>query len=311
MTIEKFNYLSMLCEEQNVTKAANRLFITQPTLTAFINNLERRLGFKIFDRTHNPVLLTRSGKLYMEHMKKLLMEETELVDEIRRLERGNNTINIGIGQIHSEMWCPDVICELLKKRPELNVVIRESQEKNLMDFLRNDEIDVILGHVEIDTVNFHFETLCEENLVIAIPENLMPQELLANAESSGLSRCSENTPFTIQPEILSDIPIIQPMKLQGLFLNLKQFMDVYRIHPVQTIQTSNMITAATMVEMGLGYMYIDPKIFQLSHYKHPKKLYYCTLPRLARTRKFYIGYKRENPNLDIILQIKEILTQLV
>lgn len=48
MTLDKFNYLEILCEERNVTKAAKRLFITQPTLTVFLNTLERNLGFKLF-----------------------------------------------------------------------------------------------------------------------------------------------------------------------------------------------------------------------------------------------------------------------
>lgn len=307
MTLEKFHYLMMLCEERNVTKAAQRLFITQPTLTTFVNNLERSLGFKIFDRSRNPVLLTSSGKLYMERMKNIIMEESQLIDDIRSLEHRKNSLTIGIGQIHSEMWCPELVRELLVKCPGLNVVIRESQEQRLMEFLRNDEIDVILGHLEIDTVNFHFEVLCEENLVLAIPENLMPPELLADAPNNGLGSCTQSSPFLIQPEALAGLPIIQPMKTQGLFLNLKQLMETYHIHPVQTIQTSNMVTAASMVEVGLGYMYLSPALFCLTNTRDTQKVYYCTLPRLAQTRKYYIGYKENHPNIETILQFKTIL----
>lgn len=135
MTYDKFNYLVMLCEEQNVTRAAQRLFITQPTLTAFINNLERNLGFKIFDRSHNPVTLTKGGKLYMEQMQRLLLEETQLIEEIRSLNRAKDTIRIGIGQIHSEMWGPYLVERLLNEYPDLNIELRESQEMRLMEFL--------------------------------------------------------------------------------------------------------------------------------------------------------------------------------
>ena len=68
MTPEKLNYLLVLAEEQNISRAAKRLFITQPTLTACINNLERKLGVKLFDRTHNPIRLTGSGKMYLKKM---------------------------------------------------------------------------------------------------------------------------------------------------------------------------------------------------------------------------------------------------
>lgn len=311
MTLEKFHYLTMLCEERNVTKAAQRLFITQPTLTTFVNNLERNLGFKIFDRSRNPIQLTSSGKLYMERIKKIIMEESQLIDDIRSLEHNKKSLTIGIGQIHSEMWCPQLVQELLEKCPGLNVVIRESQEQRLMEYLRNDEIDVILGHLEIDTVNFHFEVLCEENLALVIPENLMPPELLADAQNNGLDSCTQTEPFLIRPEVLADLPMIQPVQTQGLFLNLKQLMETYHIHPIQTIQTSNMLTAASMVELGLGYMYLSPVLFRLTSTQNARKLYYCTLPRLAQTRKYYIGYKENHPNMETILQTKTILKNLL
>ena len=73
MTNEKLEYLIMLEEEKNVTKAAKRLFITQPTLTTYITNLETNLGFKIFDRSRNPVLLTKAGMIYLEKMKMVVL----------------------------------------------------------------------------------------------------------------------------------------------------------------------------------------------------------------------------------------------
>lgn len=310
MTLDKFNYLVMLCEEQNVTRAAERLFITQPTLTAFVNNLENSLGFKLFDRSHNPVTLTKGGKLYMERMRKLLAEEAQILEDIRRLDSPRDTIRIGVGQIHSEMWGPLLVKRLLEEMPSLNVELRESQEMRLMEFLRNDEIDVILGHLQIDTVNFRFETLFEENLVLAIPGNLMPADLVLNAEKNGLAASTAEDPFVISPQLLANLPIIQPIRTQGLFLNFKQFMDQYHIHPQRTIQTANMVTAATMVEMGMGYMYLAPVLFELTRVRQPKKIYYCTLPRLVRSRKYYIGYKSDNPNLGIIMQIRQIMTQM-
>lgn len=309
MTYDKFNYLVTLCEEQNVTRAAQRLFITQPTLTAFINNLERNLGFKIFDRSHNPVTVTRGGKLYIERMRQFLLEEAQLVEEIQNLSRARDTIRIGIGQIHSEMWGPYLVEQLMNTYPALNVELHESQEMRLMEFLKNDEIDVILGHLEIDTVNFQFETLWEEKLMIAIPENLMPEELIVEPVHGGLRCGSAEMPLVIDPGLLSGIPLVKPVKSQGLFLNFKQLMDLYHIHPPRTIQTANVVTAASMVEMGMGYMYISPVLFELTRVKQPKKIYYCTLPRMIRTRKYYIGYKAENPNMEVIMQIKRIMAQ--
>lgn len=311
MTLDKFNYLQMLCEERNVTKAANRLFITQPTLTAFLNNLERSLGFKIFDRTRNPVLLTPNGKVYMEQMRRLLLEETKLVEDLRRKEQASDTISIGIGQIHSELLCPQLVQRLLRQCPGLNILLWESQEERLLEALRKEEVDLILGHVQVDTVNFHFEPICEERIVLAIPENWMPAELLHEIREQGLPMACETSPILIRPEILADIPMIRPTKTLGSYLNLKQMMELYHIPLTQTIQTTNMVTAASMVQLGLGYMYISPTLFRLTHVADPQPIYYCTLPRLARSRKYYIGYRTSNPNKTTILRIKEILRELM
>lgn len=310
MTLDKLNYLIILAEEQNVTRAAQRLFITQPTLTSFINKLEKQLGFKLFDRSRNPVTLTRSGKQYIEQMRRLLGEEIQLVEDIRKQERARQTIRIGIGYIHSQLWMPQLVHALLKKYPDMNVQIVEFQEMRLMELLRNDELDLVFGHMEIDTVNFEFEVMCNEALSLVIPENLLPESLLQSTPQVLQENTPEN-PIMVEPWMLNDLPLIQPSETQGLFLNLKQLLEQYQIHPAQTIQTANMLSAASMVQLGLGYMYLSPVLLAHSPVPNPKKLYYCSLPHLIQTRKYYIGYKRDNPNLKIIGYIREIMKEIV
>ena len=83
MTLDQLNYLLVLAEEQNVTRAAQRLYITQPTLTTFITKLERELGTKLFDRARNPVRTTKNGELYIQKMRELLLAEQQLKKELK------------------------------------------------------------------------------------------------------------------------------------------------------------------------------------------------------------------------------------
>lgn len=312
MNLEKYHYLQVLSEEQNVSRAARRLFITQPTLTVFVNTLERDLGFKIFDRAHTPVLLTRSGRRYMEEMRQILLKERRLIDGILEEERGGGRITIGVGHTHSVYWCPELLEKLLLSDPELNVVIKEAQETQLMNYLRNDDVDVVLGHVEIDNVNFRFDMFCEETILIIIPDNLIPEDALSSEEKQGIIDGTETDPYEIRPDFLTGLPMIQPAESQGLYYNLKQLMETVHIRPSRILQTSNVITAASLVERGLGYMYITPYVFRLTatRDKDKRRLYYCTLPKLPRSRKNYIGYKKDNPNLEVILRIRDILAKI-
>lgn len=309
MNLEKFHYLQVLCEEQNVSRAARRLFITQPTLTVFVNTLERDLGFKIFDRAHTPILLTRSGKRYIEEMGRILLSERRLIDEIREDERSGGRITIGVGHTHSVYWCPELLEKLLLWDPELNVVMKEAQEIQLMDFLRNDDVDVVLGHVEIDNVNFCFDVFREESIVLVIPDNLIQKDALSSEEWKGITSGTETDPYEIRPELLTELPMIQPAESQGLYYNLKQLMETVHIRPSRILQSSNVITSAGLVERGLGYIYVTPYVFSLTSTPDTDKrrLYYCTLPKLPRSRKNYIGYKKDNPNLEAILRIRDIL----
>ncbi len=309
MTNEKLEYLIMLAEEKNVTKAAKRLFITQPTLTTYITNLETNLGFKIFDRSRNPVLLTKAGMIYLEKMKRLLEEEHMLIENLRTFEHAQNEIKIGIGQIHSEMWIPQLLKKLCTCYPSLNITVREGQEMRIMEWLRNEEIDIFFGHTNIDNVNFHFQELCEERLLLIIPQKLI-RDYLDEYRLDFSSNVPEY-PQIIKPEILSSLPVIEPSAAQGLYLNFKYLLDKYHIHPIRTLQTSNMITAASMLKMGLGYMYISPSILHMTPNRSTEPLLYCKLPKMQESRKYYVAYKKRNPNIQIIQDIIQMMGEIV
>ena len=75
MLYEKLDYVIAIAEEQNLTRAAKKLYISQPTLTMYLNRLEESLGVQLFDRKKNPVLLTHAGKHYIEKMREIAEAE--------------------------------------------------------------------------------------------------------------------------------------------------------------------------------------------------------------------------------------------
>ena len=71
MGFEKLDYVMAVAEEQNLTKAAKRLFISQPALTAALNKLEKELGVTLFERKRPPVKLTQAGAFYIKEMARI------------------------------------------------------------------------------------------------------------------------------------------------------------------------------------------------------------------------------------------------
>lgn len=303
MTPDKLNYLLILAEEQNITRAAKRLFITQPTLTAFLNRLENELGVLLFDRKHTPVHLTRSGQLYIESMKRIVLAEQQLKEELRTHENPQDKVIIGIGHIHSEMWCPRLIRLFLERHPAVNIQIQEGQEAHLMQKLKNEEIDLFMGHIVIDTVNFHFEELCRENMILMVPRHFL--ELTADE----LQGNSPQNPYMLDPAVIQEFPVIAPAMSQGLYLNFQQLINQYHIHPKRIISTSNMVTAVNFLADGLGYLYNSEILLENIDPDKRGQIIFCTLPRLSNFRKYYAGYSDDNPNRPYLIELIDIMKE--
>lgn len=305
MNLDQLNYLLVLAEEQNMTRASQRLFITQPTLTTFVTKLERELGTRLFDRSKNPIRLTTNGKIYIKKMQELVLVEQQLKEELKYNDSEKKRIRIGLGYAHSIMWSCTIAKNLLDMFPELDIQFREGQEADLISALRNEEIDLLLGHAEIDPVNFHFEVLFNERIVLLVPREFVPlkEELLKDN--------SLFNPLMIPVDYIEDKRMIIPGNSMGLSLNMNLLKEQYRLMPCATIQTCNIFTAAEMIANGLGYMLGNNELTRLLTQQARAKILYCVLPDMPTSRKYYFGYAEKNPNLLIIKEVVRILRQVV
>lgn len=75
---DRLNYLTTLAEEQSITRAAARLFISQPALTAFLNRTEEELGVRLFDRSTTPIRITKAGAYYLSELEKICVMQDRL-----------------------------------------------------------------------------------------------------------------------------------------------------------------------------------------------------------------------------------------
>lgn len=300
MTLDQLNYLLVLAEEQNVTRAAQRLYITQPTLTTFITKLERELGTKLFDRSRNPVRPTKNGELYLKKMQELLLAEQQLKEELRYQDSGRRRLRIGLGYGHSAMWAADLSQRLLELYPELDIRFCEGQEAKMMDALRKDEIDVFFGHAEIDPVNFTFGELFEERILLLLPRDFLPEL----PDGAG---CVPEQPYLMDASVLEGRRMIVPGNAMGLNLNVQLLWKRFNISPPALIQTNNTISGIQMAARGLGYVMANEELVRFVPSTEQDNLVFCTLPGMSQQRKYYYGYAESNPDRELVLRTIEIM----
>ena len=94
MDLREQKYVCTLAELGNLTRAAERLYISQPALSIYITNLEKNLGIPLFDRSGKKFTLTYAGEQYVEKAKKMLELEREFCEDI---EKASDRILAGIG----------------------------------------------------------------------------------------------------------------------------------------------------------------------------------------------------------------------
>ena len=145
MLYEKFDYILAIAEEQNLTRAAQKLYISQPTLTMYLNRLEESLGVRLFDRKKNPVTLTAAGKYYVEKMQEIVDAEQILKGELYSIRDPDQLFRIGIARVRGHYWLPPLLRSLTERHPRLNIVVSLASEKQLQRQLEKRTLDLAIG----------------------------------------------------------------------------------------------------------------------------------------------------------------------
>ena len=173
MTTQQLTYVIAVADSQSISKAAEKLYVTQPSLSQYIHSLEKQLGIKLFDRSVTPIKLTDAGALYVEWARKLLaMEESmnNALSDLMGLETGS--VRIGASSFRVRCLLARSIAAFHAKYPGIHLSIQEADMKQLRDKLTAGEIDFAIGSGEFDEKSFHVETLAEERFYLAVaPSN--------------------------------------------------------------------------------------------------------------------------------------------
>ena len=157
---DRLNYLTTLAEEQSITRAAARLFISQPALTAFLNRTEEELGTRLFDRSTTPIRITEAGAYYLSELEKICVMQDRLHQELSDFSSHDPElrINIGIGRNRGSIWLSSVMPELNRLYPDMRLTIFEDRDINMLDKVLNGVLDIAI--VESYVYHSSLQTLC-------------------------------------------------------------------------------------------------------------------------------------------------------
>lgn len=299
--MDKLEYILTLAEERNLTRAANRLFISQPTLTNYINRLEKELGIKLFDRTVQPIQVTEAGLIYIEDKKKIQNREQALKYKIESLKKKNKSFTIGAPPVRSAYDLPKVISRFMSLYPDMNVNVDNRLEEELEKAVLTGKTDIAIGMLTMAYPGIHYECIHEDSMYLLVPRSFSCVSHLKPEEGT-----FEN-PYLLDGNYLNQYTMLMARMGGGHYRMASVILEKYGIVPKNTLRCSNMNLLYQLVGEGTGFLFATPEPFMKAFPQYTDKIAFCILQREWQVQKTYIGYLDDNPNKDMLKDFIQLL----
>lgn len=235
MELRVLRYFLMVAREENITKAAELLHITQPTLSRQLMQLEDELGTKLFQRSSHSIRLTEDGMLLKRRAQELVQLADKTVGEFQRGEELSGSIAIGSGEGNSVQELADVIRAFQKKHPLVQYDLYTANADDIKERLDKGLLDMGLLMEPVDITKYNFIRLKRKErwgILVRKDSKLAEKEM-------------------VRPEDLLDVPVF--LAQRALVKNEIEgwFGDYYdQIHIAGTFNLINNV--AVMVENNIG-----------------------------------------------------------
>ena len=170
MNFKQLSYIITIAEEQSFTAAAAKHFVSQPSLSLCVHNIEEELGTTLFDRSTSPISLTKAGEVYVEWAKTVVMtkQQTELQIQDIVVEKRTN-LRIGASLERIRTLVAPVMYKFSKLRPYCHIDIFEDQNARIQLMLENGDIDLALSTNNENAILYSSIPIYDEIPVLAVP----------------------------------------------------------------------------------------------------------------------------------------------
>ena len=187
MEIRVLKYFLMTAREENITKAAALLHLTQPTLSRQLIQLEEELGVTLFHRNRHRIVLTEDGMLLRRRAEEIVSLAEKTKDDFRHRQKHlAGTISIGSGELKSSRFLTRLITDFQKENPLVTFTIYSGNSDNIKERIERGLLDVGLLQEPVDITRYSFVRtpvreewgiLVREDSPLALRNDVSPEDL--------------------------------------------------------------------------------------------------------------------------------------
>ena len=287
-------YVYEVYKERSFTKAAQNLYISQPSLSARIKKIEEIIGEPLFDRSTTPLQLTEVGKVYIEAAEEITQIEQRVenyINDLAGLKTGN--LAVGASTLFAAYVVPSLITQFNQKFPDVHIQLIEGNTAELEEMLGSNALDFVIDNYHYDSILYNKELYCEENILLAVPKHFAVNEELGMYQLSYKNIINKNYLNQKYPAVplgrFADLPFIMLTQGNDTRTRGDRLCRNVGFKPNIVLEFNQQSTAYMASSTQLGATFIsDILVSQLPTFEN---LVYYKLDGEEAKRKVFFYYK--------------------
>lgn len=256
MDTKHLYYALEIAELKSISKAAEKLYLAQPTLSGHINKLESHIGCKLFDRTTIPLRLTYEGEIFMDYASKIVETEKKLLHHLQSsssLDTGR--LILGIPPCYSTSLLPKIIPLFKIQFPNIELQLVEESSATLEGLLDKGAIHLAILNLPIDHRHLLYETLLIDHIILAIPNSFLSSE-----PTTCYPLSSQSLLHSIVLKHYKDSPFLLLKPGHHMAAISQKILEAEHISPNIYIESNHIDTLCELCLLGHGITFVPQTI---------------------------------------------------
>jgi DNA-binding transcriptional LysR family regulator len=248
-------YFLMVAQELNITRAAERLYISQQSLSNHISNMERELDVKLFTRSPK-LALTYAGNLLVDTATQILDLNSQYLSKVGDINHHYlGVLRVGVSHTCGLALLPEVLPKFRAQFPMVEFSLFEGNSNQLEDELSHGRVDVIICFQPIIMDGVETVALTEQKLMMLVPRAFTNQ-LFGDAAQQMRAQFAQGADISA----FEGLPFVLIKKGNRTRNIVDQYFSRYLFKPKLILETENTVTTLAMAQAGVGIT-ICPELF--------------------------------------------------
>lgn len=307
-----YKYFLVAAEELNFTRAAQRLFISQQSLSQHIAKLENKYGVELFQRKH-PLSLTYAGEQLVKKLTHIVDLERQISNEMQDIREDNcGRLVIGISYTRGRVILPDVLPLYNDYYPKIEICCAEGSSEALEQKLLRGEIDIMIDSAPVNAMEIETIDIIVDKLVIIASDKVLRKYCHENYEYI-ISHSNEDMDITL----FKDCPLLLLSSENRIRTIIDNHLRKKGVNPNVIMMSENVETLIALATKGIGLTFCPnmllPEQLGFDAQTQKDRSYIINLNDRSTDSTTILGYKKDRylstPTKNFISLMKEKFTK--